>query len=237
MAFGKKWPFLTAEWRNLILAQYAVPDSVAQPYLPPGVELDRWQGSAVVSLVGFQFLRTRVLGIPWPGFRHFPEWNLRIYVRYQGQRGVCFVREFVPQRLVAWMARTIYNEPYRATKMTMAIEPSAESIPARYTLDWEGRTHTMTATGSFPAERPAAEGLETFFKEHSWGFGQSKGGRLIRYEVEHPEWEIYPVKQFQCDLDWGLLYGPEWSHLQGRPADSVVLAVGSKIAVYPKGKV
>jgi uncharacterized protein len=115
-------PFLTARWANLILVQFPAPAGLLAPYLPPGVELDRWQGEHFVSLVAFQFLDTRVLGVSWPGFRHFPEWNLRIYVRHGDQRGVVFVREFVPQWFTATVARTVYNEPYRHAAMAMQID-------------------------------------------------------------------------------------------------------------------
>ncbi len=227
--------FLTARWANLILANYAVPAEVLQPYLPPGVELDRWQGRTYASLVGFQFLDTRVLGIPWPTFRNFPEWNLRIYVKLGDQRGVCFVREFVPQRFVAWVARAIYNEPYRAAKMGMAISETDESLTATYTLRYGGRSHTMEATGQKPTVVPRSDSVEHFFKEHSWGFGQTRRGKLIRYEVNHPEWAVYPVTNHRIDLDWAELYGPEWEGMTGREPDSVTFAVGSAVKVYPKG--
>src|SRR4051794_22295162 len=92
--------FLTAQWTNLILANYAVPDALVLPYLPPGLELDRHEGRAFVSLVAFDFVGTRVFGIPWPGYRDFPEVNLRFYVRCGADRGVCFIRELVPLRLI-----------------------------------------------------------------------------------------------------------------------------------------
>ena len=98
--------FLTARWANLALLTYRVPPGALAPYLPPGTEPDVRDGSAFASLVGFDFLDTRVLGIPWPGFRNFPEFNLRIYVRRGNERGVVFIREVVPQRLVAWVARS-----------------------------------------------------------------------------------------------------------------------------------
>jgi len=227
--------FLTARWANLILANYSVPAEILQPYLPPGVELDRWQGNTYASLVGFQFLDTRVLGIPWPTFRNFPEWNLRIYVKRGDQRGVCFVREFVPQRFVAWVARAIYNEPYRAARMGMAIDESSENLRATYTLRYGGRTHTMRATGSKPTTIPDPDSAEYFFKEHSWGFGQTRRGKLIRYEVNHPEWAIYPATNCEIDIDWETLYGPEWTTMNGREPDSVTFAVGSPVKVYPKG--
>src|SRR5688572_29057707 len=110
-------PFLTARWTDLFLATYAVPPALLEPRLPPGLALDTRDGQAFVSLVAFQFLDTRVLGIPWPGYRHFAELNLRFYVRQGTERGVVFLREFVPQRFVAWVARWVYNEPYLAAPL------------------------------------------------------------------------------------------------------------------------
>jgi uncharacterized protein len=229
--------FLTARWCHLVLANYPVPDDLLLPHLPPGVELDRWGGSGYVSLVGFQFLDTKVLGVGWPTFRNFPEWNLRIYVRRGGQRGVCFVREFVPQRFVAWVARTIYNEPYHAAPLTMKIGDTPDALTATYTVEFGGRVHSLTATGSKPAARPGPESVEHFFKEHSWGFGRTRGGKLLRYEVSHPEWDVFPVTHFRADVDWGVLYGPAWAPMTGRDPASVVLAVGSAVSVYPHGVV
>src|SRR5882762_9370980 len=104
--------FLTARWSNLFLANYAVPPASLEKLLVPGLDLDTRDGQAFVSLVAFDFLDTRVLGIPWPGYRNFPELNLRFYVRQGNERGVVFIREYVAKRLVAWIARVIYNEPY-----------------------------------------------------------------------------------------------------------------------------
>jgi uncharacterized protein YqjF (DUF2071 family) len=69
--------FLRAHWSNLVLASFAVPPELLRPRLPAGLELDTRDGSAFCSLVAFEFLRTRVLGVPWPGFRDFPEWTKR----------------------------------------------------------------------------------------------------------------------------------------------------------------
>ena len=227
--------FLTARWCNLILANYAVPEELLRPLVPPGCELDRRDGACWASLVGFQFLGTRVLGIGWPGFRNFPEWNLRFYVRCGEERGVCFVREFVPQRTVATIARVIYNEPYRAARMSMDVKDQPEVLTATYTVKWAGRVHSLRAVGAKPAIQPTPDSIEHWFKEHSWGFGTSHRGKAIRYEVNHPEWDVYPVREFSADADWGLLYGPEWAVMnQAKPA-SIVLAVGSEISVYPKG--
>ncbi|HWN91309.1 MAG TPA: DUF2071 domain-containing protein, partial [Verrucomicrobiae bacterium] len=105
-------PFLTARWSNLAILTWEVPPALLEPHLPAGLELDRRDGAAFASLVAFDFLDTRVLGIPWPGFTRFPEVNLRFYVRRGERRGVVFIREFVPQAVVGWVARALYNEPY-----------------------------------------------------------------------------------------------------------------------------
>jgi uncharacterized protein YqjF (DUF2071 family) len=228
--------FLTARWQNLILANFAVPEALLARLVPPGCALDQRDGTCWASLVAFQFLDTRVLGVGWPGFRNFPEWNLRFYVQHEGQRGVCFVREFVPSWLVATTARVIYNEPYRATRMTMDVQETPELLSAAYTAEWAGQRHELRAVGARPAFRPAADSTEAWFKEHSWGFGVSRRGRLIRYQVNHPEWDVYPVREFSFDVDWSALYGPEWKVMNGRRPESVVLAVGSAVSVYPKNR-
>src|SRR5438034_10710429 len=111
-------PFLTAKWHNLFLATYAVPPALLEKRLPRGLSLDLRDGQAFVSLVAFEFLDTRVLGVGWPGFRNFGELNLRFYVRHGGERGVVFLREFVPQRFVAWVARGLCNDTDIAAPIT-----------------------------------------------------------------------------------------------------------------------
>lgn len=231
-----RWPFLTARWTNVLLATFAVPPDLLTPHLPPGLELDTRDGHAFASLVCFDFLDTRVLGVPWPGFRNFPEVNLRFYVRRGDERGVVFVREFVPQRLVAWMARTLYNEPYVATTMSSSVVDEPDCIRVEHRLTFAGRTHAMRAIGNKPTYVPGPESVEAFFKEHHWGYGKTRRGRTLRYHVWHPVWSVYPVREAHVDLDWGAVYGREWAVMQQATPVSTVLAVGSEIAVYPKGK-
>jgi uncharacterized protein YqjF (DUF2071 family) len=227
-------PFLTARWEHLILVTYAVPDDLLRPHLPPGTELDTRDGKCYVSLVPFRFLDTRVFGWGWPGYRSFPEVNLRFYVRHGDRRGVSFLREYVPKRLVAWMARRIYNEPYRTARMAVDLSDKPGRLSASYAVTLGDRVNRIWALGGKDTVRPGPDSVEHFFKEHQWGFGRSHDGRLLTYEVKHPEWDVYPVIDHGIDVDWGLMYGPEWAVMQDREPDSVTFAVGSEVAVYPK---
>ena len=79
--------FLTAEWRALVVLNYVVEPTVLAPYLARGVELDLWEGEALISLVGFLFLETRLFGVGIPFHRNFEEVNLRFYVRRRAGEG------------------------------------------------------------------------------------------------------------------------------------------------------
>jgi uncharacterized protein YqjF (DUF2071 family) len=226
-------PFLTARWSNLCIFSYAVPPSLLQARVPPGLELDTRDENAFVSVVAFDFLDTRVLGVAWPGYRNFPELNLRFYVRHGEERGVVFVREFVQSRVVTLLARLTYNEPYRAAPLQSVIDDGTDEIRVEHRLLWRGRTFTLSATGRKPAFVPAENSDEHFFKEQRWGFGISRRGRTIRYEVRHEGWKVYPIASSQHDLDWAYVYGPEWGVLQKQAPCSTVLAVGSSIQLFP----
>jgi uncharacterized protein YqjF (DUF2071 family) len=217
-------PFLTARWSNLALVTYALRPEALLAMVPPGCELDLREGSAFVSLVAFDFLRTRVVGLPW-----------RFYVRRQGQRGVCFIREYVPQRLVAGVARLVYNEPYVAARMTSRIERTDSTITVHHALTLDDRIQTLSVTGRLRTVCPAADSIEHFFKEHEWGFGRTRSGRLIRYRVEHPIWDIHPLIKLELKWDWERVYGPKWGFLQDAQPYSSIRAAGSAVRVFPKG--
>lgn len=226
--------FLSAEWRHLVLFNFAVPDDVLLPYLPSGCELDRYEDHAFVSLVGFQFLHTRVLGVRWPGFVNFPEINLRFYIRHQGRRGVCFIREYVPSRLVAGIAKLLYNEPYHAAAMMMDVVHRDGHVQAKYTLNDQNCKMNLRVTGQRDVILPHGTSLEHFFKEHDLGVGRDRRGRTVTYEVWHPVWNVFPVVDFAVMLDWEKVYGKTFGFLQEQKPHSVCFAEGSEIRVYWK---
>jgi uncharacterized protein len=117
--------FLTAEWRDLAILNYAVDEALLQPHVPAGTELDFFEGNTYISLVGFRFLNTRVLGIPVPLHRDFDEVNLRFYVRRvtgsEVRRGVVFVRDRAAAGGGCGRAAGLRRELCRAADVTLGI--------------------------------------------------------------------------------------------------------------------
>ena len=124
--------FLSARWEYLAMFNYEVDAAILKPHLPPYTEIDFYDGKAIVSVVGFLFNNTRVMGIKWPGFINFEEVNLRYYIKYfdgeKWRRGVGFISEIVPQFLVAGMANLFYNEHYSTAKMYHIIRQANEQL-------------------------------------------------------------------------------------------------------------
>lgn len=225
--------FLTAEWRNLILITYKIPQEILTPHLPAGLELDTIEGNAFASLVAFDFINTRVKGRRIPFHINFPEINLRFYVKEKetGRRGVVFIREFVPRFFISLIANRIYNEPYRSIKMKSAISVN-DAVQVRHNIKYKRREFFVTAEGKNEPYIPGEDSKEHFFKEHSWGYGVNRRGETLVYRVEHPEWKVYPLITCDNNFDFSFLYGAKWSFLNGAEPYSVMLAEGSGIKVY-----
>ena len=226
--------FLSAEWRNLIIVSYHAPAALLAPHLPKGMDLDLIEGTPTVSLVAFEFLNTRVFGVPWPGFVNFPEWNLRSYVKTREptpRRGVVFIREFVPSRIVSGIARKLYNEPYTAAPMRFAAQTKDSISTARCEVRFNHASHTLDATAASTLEVPHDTSTATLLKEHQWGFGTTRAGRTLCYEVTHPIWRVHQHAASSANVDWAKMYGEKWIVMQKVAPFSTVLAEGSAVTV------
>ncbi|MDZ7687150.1 MAG: DUF2071 domain-containing protein [Halobacteriales archaeon] len=227
-------PFLSARWKNLLNLTYEVPPELLEPHCPDSLELEREDGHSFVSVVGFDFTETCVRGIRFPGYTNFPELNLRFYVRYGGERGVVFIREFVPKRMVAWLARILYDEPYRHSRMKTSQELKDASRTWSLRIRHGGRRHKLeVTTANLSTYVPDEDSRDHFFKEHSWGFNDDGRGGTRRYRVVHPRWAVYDLDDVKVNLDFGLLYGEEWNFLNETEPTHTVFAQGSDVVVYP----
>lgn len=231
---GERRPFLTAEWRDIVVLTYEVPPEILVPLVPAGTELDLWQGRALASVVGLRFLDTRVLGVPVPLHRAFDEVNLRFYVRREvpgdaPRRGVAFVREFVPRAAVALGARLAYGEPYRVVPMRRDAPDGPGRL--RYAWRWGGAWHGLAATPVGPAALPTAGSEAAFLTERHWGYTRRADGRTVEYAVEHPPWRVRAAAAPLLEADAAGLWGPPFGRALAAAPVSAVVVEGSPVAV------
>lgn len=230
--------FLTGQWKQLAMLNYEIDPRLLAARVPRGTELDAWHGKTMVSVVGFMFLETRVLGIKIPFHVRFEEVNLRFYVRRNSEdgwrRGVVFIKEIVPRRAVVLGARLFYNENYVAWPMRHHTELD-ESTTGRGVVEYGWRTgkrwNSLRAETVGPA-RPLVDGSEAeFITEHYWGYAMQRDGGTVEYRVEHPRWLVWEASASALDCDVRGVYGAEFvDALRGEPGSAFV-AVGSEIIV------
>ena len=217
------------------MLNYTVDPRLLAPLVPPGTEIDFENGETFLSVVGFLFLDTRLLGLPNPLHRDFEEVNLRFYVKRKSadtwRRGVVFIRELVPRHAIALIARACYGENYLAVPMTHEIEHVDSDVKVEFS--WRrGRkceSLKMSASGQ-PQSIPAGSHAE-FISEHYWGYTSLRSG-CGEYRVEHPRWKIWNATSFELNAGVATLYGQQFAETLNQPPRSAFIAYGSPITVH-----
>jgi len=233
MTTSKARTFLSAVWNNLAMFNYAVEPSLLERFVPSGTELDTFAGKTYLSLIGFEFNHTRVLGFAVPFHQDFEEVNVRFYVRRGEKRGVVFICELVPKRAIAAVARWVFNEKYSRVPMSHRVEtrPNGEVIGAEFAWRAGRERCAMTIETEGGSFLPADGSESQFITEHYWGYAAQKDGGSLEYEVQHPQWPVWKAKQAGFSGDATAIYGAEIGRILTREPDSAFLAKGSPVTV------
>lgn len=218
------------------MLNYEVDPSILTPYLPPSTVLDLWQGKALVSMVGFLFQDTRVLGVKWPLHVNFEEVNLRFYVKHfdgtEWKRGAVFVSEIVPKPGIVFIANNLYKEHYSAMPMRHGINPLTEDS-TQYLYEWklDGKWNRLGGTVNNHLTAMNAGSQEEFILEHYWGYNKIGSKLTMEYQVEHISWNAGMVTDTIFDADIAKLYGKEFEPYLSVKPYSAFFADGSDIIV------
>ena len=234
----KQRKFLSAEWKYLIIANYVIDPVLLQQYIPANTEPDLWNGNCYVSLVGFLFHNTSVLGLKIPFHTNFEEINLRFYVKHfdngNWKRGVVFIKEVVPRRMISFVANTFFNEQYITCATKNSLLYTEEDLSVEYKWRYRKKWNSLSVKAASVAEDIPQSSEAEFITEHYWGYSKSASGKTTEYAVEHPRWRIHPVKQYRINCDFKNLYGTHFAMLADTIPVSVFLAEGSAISVRNK---
>jgi len=228
--------FLSAEWCDLLMLNYEADPANLQKYVPAGTELDSFGGKIYLSLVGFRFCRTKLLGtIPVPFHTDFEEINLRFYVRHREgdelRRGVVFIAEIVPKRVIAYTARLFYGENYVRRPMTHRVLTNESKMEAEYSWRSGNGWCSLKADTSGTPALPAEGSLEQFITEHYWGYSRRSNGGTVEYHVSHAPWKVWTATHAQFSGNTSDLYGGKLAELLTKAPASAFIADGSLVKV------
>ena len=227
--------FLKANWENIIMANYEIEPKILIPFLPKGVDLDLYDGKAYISLVGFMFKNTKLFNIPIPMLGTFEEINLRFYVTRkdgnQTKRGVVFINETIPYKLVAWMANKLYKEHYTVvpTKNDICSDEKSQKIEFKWLLN--KKWNSIFVEAEIKSEKMKKNSLEKFIYEHYYGYTKIDAQKTEEYQLQHPSWKVHEVVNYKIDCDFKAMYGESFSVLNQTKPTAVFIAEGSKVAV------
>jgi uncharacterized protein YqjF (DUF2071 family) len=200
---------LRQTWRDLLFCHWPVPAPDLQQRLPPGLEIDTFDGSAWIGVIPFWMsdVKTRVIGhrtLAFPSTSTFAELNLRTYVRSRvsGMAGVYFFSLDCSSPLAVFGARTLFHLPYFPARMART------SLSKGQILYRSRRQLTAKSAGYEAAYGPqefssalqegaraasAATDLTAFLTERYCLFTRSFGRMLVGH-IHHRPWPLEPAQ-------------------------------------------
>jgi len=146
------------------------------------------------------------------------------------RRGVVFVRELVPRRAIALVARAFYGEKYLALPMKHEIERVDPKLKVEYSWRRGCKWESLKMSASGEPQAIAAGSHAEFITEHYWGYTRVRAG-CSEYQVEHPRWKIWNANDFEFRGDTAALYGPQFVETLSAPPRSAFIAEGSPITI------
>jgi uncharacterized protein YqjF (DUF2071 family) len=223
---------MVQQWQDLSYIHWRYEPEEVKALLPPGVEVDTFDGSAWVGLIPFSMRNIGLPGMPpVPYFGSFPEVNVRTYVKCNGVPGVWFFSLDVNRFLPALVARTTYLLPY--CWGSAENHRDGDIISAHVQRRWpHGASTSLRLEIGEPIEQP--DDLSVFLSAR-WGL-YSKGLRNgVRYApVDHERWPLYSANLLS--LNDTLVIASGFSAPQGNPhvmfSPGVSVRVGLPRRVY-----
>lgn len=198
-------PVIRQEWDHLLFLHWEIPaDSIAR-LLPPGLEVDTFEGRAYVGLVPFTMKGVRPVGLPSVrGVSNFHETNVRTYVHARGREpGVWFFSLDAASWIGCTLGRTLFRLPYFHARMALSASESGGVIRLAY-ASTRLRPGPRPAITKVVAEvaapvRPAAVGTLDYFLAERYLLYAARGPRLFRGRVHHAPYPLQVAEVRELD--------------------------------------
>jgi uncharacterized protein len=183
-------PIMHQRWSDLLFLHWAVPPELITGTLPPGLELDTWEGNAWLGLTPFAMSGVRPPFLPaLPGVSQSYELNVRTYVHAEGVPGVWFYSLDASNPLAVAGARAAFHLPYHHARMSFEEEDGEVRFESTRTGDGPGAEfRARWRRGSaLPA---AAPGTRDYFLIERYCLYVVHEGRLRRSRIHHRPWPL-----------------------------------------------
>jgi uncharacterized protein YqjF (DUF2071 family) len=173
-------------WVDLAFIHFEADGEELRRHLPPGLELELFDGKAWIGIVPFRMEGVTKRGWPAPRvFSDFPEINVRTYVTAGGKPGVWFFSLWATSRLAVWVARTFFRLPYYyATIAVAGTQEQCRYAARRGTREFVAHYRPGKAAPSQPG------GFAHWATERYCLYCASADGRCYRGEIQHPKWPL-----------------------------------------------
>lgn len=187
---------MAMRWHDLLFMHWPVPAGALRPLVPPGLELDTFDGSAWLGVVPFQMSGVRprfVPSIPW--LSAFAELNVRTYVRAEGRPGVWFFSLDAANPVAVRAARWNFHLNY--LDAAMRVTADGDSIDYESARTHRGAPPARLSMRYRPtrASSPAASGsLDDFLTNRLCLYAANRRGRLFRGDIDHAPWPLQPAE-------------------------------------------
>jgi hypothetical protein len=183
-------------WCDLAFLHWPVPADVLRPLVPPGLDIDTFDGHAWLGVVPFRMEGVRLRGAPRVPTTHaFPEINVRTYVRAGDRNGVWFFSLDASSRLAVRGARYLYNLPYFDAQITVTTTGGDAHAGVSYV---SRRVHRHARPAEFVAQyapvgeiyEPTPGTRDHFLVERYCLFMHDERRGLGRLDVDHRPWPL-----------------------------------------------
>lgn len=228
--------FFQAQWSHVSLFSYAVPPEILTPYLPPSLMPDMHNGQAFVTLTAVKVSKARLFGFPWMALGSFPYLGLHVHVRHKQEHGLFAIRELVGSPAIATIGR-MSDKPYMPAALRADVHYQGNAILVDHQLTLNGKIFRLSLVAGKTARRAEPTSDNHFFQDQHWGFGKDRSGKLVRYAMSHPIWDIHQVRTYHMNFDWNAIYGAEWAFLNNATPHSIILGTGSQVILYRQRRV
>jgi hypothetical protein len=147
---------------------------------------------------------------------------------------VVFVKEIVPKMAITLVANTLYKEHYQTMQMKHHWENKNDRLITTYQWKYQNNWNTFSIE-SDDKKLPIEKNTDAeFITEHYYGYTKIKPDKTFEYEVKHPSWEQYKVRDYKIEMDFSQMYGGDFAGLNEVEPNSVMLAEGSEASVENK---